>query len=81
LRSFRKGVTGQALQASSSHYRSSSSSRRPETDEDEDGVDVVGIDEHHHNHQRLMQHSPGQSNKQNHLLNPNTKENKKLQDP
>ena len=58
---FRKGSPGQALQASTSHYRSSGSSRRVETDEDEDGLDVVGMDDHHHHHQqhRHLQHSPG----------------------
>jgi len=54
-------VTGQALQASTSHYRGSGGGRRNvETDEDEDGLDVVGMDDvtsHHHHH--LLHHSPG----------------------
>lgn len=48
-------MTGQALQASTGHYRSSGS-RRMDDDDDDEGLDV-GIDDLHH--QQTMQHSPG----------------------
>ena len=52
--------TGQALLATSSHFRASNARRHDPDADDDDGVDVVSLDDHHHPLHRMLQHSPGE---------------------